>query len=677
MRQLPRTACAYVLGLVLFAISNIASSADIGVSFDLISPSQNCVGSQCVADIALPNVGANLASTSVVMDGSLTTITLDQSSSPAVVCSEVRTGGSPYSYGATSGSYQIATIYSNVGGGVLGFDAGGPSQVDSSIANYGSLAAVSQLNTSNKQIACYPINHVGDTTPLLADTSAIGDRIFYSQFDVSHFASEPWVSVNSILSPSAGLQQLGYVAQIHNATTAVNWHLSLGFDQVFFTSPSWCILSTAHNPQPGPVNANTESTCGGGSSIHTITAGDIQTATNSIYVYIQNPNNTASGHGPWSSVTNSFYAASAAVFAPPGTYVNRVDDKVAAVGPNNVPTQNIGSIVCSNDPAASQCTLLDQDGNSLPSSVTFKNQVISGGAVTTDPIAYVVDTGASSTLPSTATTLGAPTAAACSDPNGILASSIATTNFTTSGSASGATGLSFNFKASGSAFVPGTASCTATFVSNGLASAQTFNITMQQLTVTKFDVSANASSIVAGVPTSFNVAAKDANGNVVSSYTGTVAFSSSDKGPNTVLPTPSALVNGVGSFPATLTTAGAQTITATDSIASTIKGTTGTITVTAGAADHFALSLNQFVDVNTDANVFIQADDIYGNEATGYAGSVHVNCTGCATPPTDAPLTHGSHGTVDVTFTLTGSQSVTVNDTTTPAIIGTAQTTVE
>jgi FG-GAP-like repeat/FG-GAP repeat len=84
---------------------------------------------------------------------------------------------------------------------------------------------------------------------------------------------------------------------------------------------------------------------------------------------------------------------------------------------------------------------------------------------------------------------------------------------------------------------------------------------------------AAASSFVsAGVPFAFTVAAEDPYGNVSPSYSGTVAFASSDKAAGVVLPATGVLTGGIGTFSATLVTAGSQTITATDINTGSITG---------------------------------------------------------------------------------------------------------
>jgi hypothetical protein len=67
-----------------------------------------------------------------------------------------------------------------------------------------------------------------------------------------------------------------------------------------------------------------------------------------------------------------------------------------------------------------------------------------------------------------------------------------------------------------------------------------------------------------GAPVIFTVSAKDPFGNLAPTYTGTVAFTTSDTGAGVVLPGASTLTAGAGIFSATLATAGNQFITATD-----------------------------------------------------------------------------------------------------------------
>ncbi len=114
-------------------------------------------------------------------------------------------------------------------------------------------------------------------------------------------------------------------------------------------------------------------------------------------------------------------------------------------------------------------------------------------------------------------------------------------------------------------------------MSNNSASVTT---TVGGAAATHFSVTAPGTA-TSGTAFSVTVTALDASNAVVTGYTGTVHFTSSDGA--ALLPANSTLTNGVGTFSVTLKTAGGQTITATDTVTATITGATGTITVTAAA----------------------------------------------------------------------------------------------
>ena len=113
-------------------------------------------------------------------------------------------------------------------------------------------------------------------------------------------------------------------------------------------------------------------------------------------------------------------------------------------------------------------------------------------------------------------------------------------------------------------------------------------ITVSAAAATHFTVSVS-SSATAGVGIPFTVTAFDQFGNLATTYGGSVAFTSSDTGATT-LPANSPLTNGTNTFNATLVTAGTQTLIATDSVAASITGHSGPITVSAAAAAHYAVS---------------------------------------------------------------------------------------
>ena len=98
-----------------------------------------------------------------------------------------------------------------------------------------------------------------------------------------------------------------------------------------------------------------------------------------------------------------------------------------------------------------------------------------------------------------------------------------------------------------------------------------------QMAATHFSVTAPVSA-TARTQVSFTVTALDASNNVVTSYSGTVHFTSTDAQAH--LPGNSTLVNGTGTFSADLD-AGSWTIAAADAANSSITGTSSMISVTA------------------------------------------------------------------------------------------------
>jgi hypothetical protein len=188
---------------------------------------------------------------------------------------------------------------------------------------------------------------------------------------------------------------------------------------------------------------------------------------------------------------------------------------------------------------------------------------------------------------------------------------------------------------------------------------------------THFSVTAPA-TVTAGVAFNFTVTALDQFNNVVTGYTGTVHFTSSDG--IATLPANATLTNGVGTFSATLKTAGNQTITATDTVTASITGTSNTIVVSAAAGTHFLVTAPATAISGTAFNFTVTAVDQFNNTVTGYSGPVHFPSTdGAATLPVNATLTNGV-GTFSATLRTAGSQTITATDTVTAAITGTSNT---
>ena len=165
----------------------------------------------------------------------------------------------------------------------------------------------------------------------------------------------------------------------------------------------------------------------------------------------------------------------------------------------------------------------------------------------------------------------------------------------------------------------GSQTLTATDTVNTSVLGTSSSITVSAAAATQFVVTAPATA-TAGTSLSFTVTAEDQYGNTATGYTGTVAFTSSDTA--AVLPADATLTDGVGTFTATLETAGSQTLTATDTVNASFLGTSSSITVSAAAATHFVVAAPATATAGTPLTFTVTAEDQYGNTATGYTGTV-------------------------------------------------------
>ena len=175
---------------------------------------------------------------------------------------------------------------------------------------------------------------------------------------------------------------------------------------------------------------------------------------------------------------------------------------------------------------------------------------------------------------------------------------------------------------------------------------------------THFSVTAPNTATI-GSPFNVTVTALDGSNNMVSSYSGTVQFTSSDGQP--VQPASVMLTGGTGTFPLTLNTAGSPTITAT---AASLKGTSNAIALTSTVSTSFSVLLAgySYATIGSPFNITVTAVDTMGNTVSSYSGTVHFTSSdGHAVLPGDSTLNSGT-GTFSVTLNTSGGQTISVSD---------------
>ncbi len=179
---------------------------------------------------------------------------------------------------------------------------------------------------------------------------------------------------------------------------------------------------------------------------------------------------------------------------------------------------------------------------------------------------------------------------------------------------------------------PGFQTLTATDTVSSAITGTSSSISVTEASL-HFVVSAPSTS-VAGSSFTVTVNTFDSSNTAVTFYEGTVHFTSTDG--IAVLPANTTLTNGSGTFTATLETAGAQTISATDTANPSYTGTT-TVTVSAASATHFAVSVPPTATAGVSFTASVVAEDPFGNTAPTYSGTVHFTSSdGNATLPTDS-----------------------------------------
>ena len=132
---------------------------------------------------------------------------------------------------------------------------------------------------------------------------------------------------------------------------------------------------------------------------------------------------------------------------------------------------------------------------------------------------------------------------------------------------------------------------------DGPTEAFNFSLAVNPGPATHLSLSGLPSPYVSGVSHSLTVTARDASNNVATGYRGTVHFTSTD--PLAVLPANyifTAADNGVHVFSLTLKTYGTRSVTAADTVTSSIKGSQSGIVVNYAAASFYPTSPRRILD---------------------------------------------------------------------------------
>jgi hypothetical protein len=179
---------------------------------------------------------------------------------------------------------------------------------------------------------------------------------------------------------------------------------------------------------------------------------------------------------------------------------------------------------------------------------------------------------------------------------------------------------------------------------------------------TQLSVAGFPSVVTAGTTSSFTVTARDAYGNTLPTFTGTVVIASSD--PQATLPaayTFGSSDHGSHLFSAALKTAGTDTLTATGG------GLTGSesVKVNPGAVTHFKVSAPASAIAGSYFTITVSAADSYNNTVPSYTGTVRFTSTDPqGILPPNYTFTSADAGTHTFALLLrtSGVQTVTVTD---------------
>ena len=200
-------------------------------------------------------------------------------------------------------------------------------------------------------------------------------------------------------------------------------------------------------------------------------------------------------------------------------------------------------------------------------------------------------------------------------------------------------------------------------------------IVVNPAAISKLVVAGLTTPRTAGVAGSIRVTATDAYGNKIIGYLGTIHFTSTDT--QATLPANYVFTStdaGTHVFILTLKTAATQSVTATDTVTASIKGSQSGIVVNPAAISKLVVAgLTTPRTAGVAGSIRVTATDAYGNKITGYVGTIHFTSTDTkAKLPANYKFTATDAGThvFILTVMTKGTWSVTATDTTTATIKG-------
>jgi hypothetical protein len=206
----------------------------------------------------------------------------------------------------------------------------------------------------------------------------------------------------------------------------------------------------------------------------------------------------------------------------------------------------------------------------------------------------------------------------------------------------------------------------------GTVTGASGTITVVPAMATRLTVNA-PSTAVAGNVFFFTVSAFDPFGNLATTYADSVQISTNDA---LIVSGNSPLNNGVGNFFVVWDKTGPATLTATDTITSSITGSSGAITVEPGAPSKLILNAPSNIPAGGTYTFTVTAQDAFQNTVTDYAGPLNFTTTDSnATLPSQGTLTSGV-GVFSAVYRTAGSQTLTIADNNNNSLSASASVTV-